>query len=92
MHIDTTRAVADLLCSPKGADMLEINNILRSYDGVMTREGLFAFCLTEDLWLKIHDTPADGARYYALDTPHHPALTATGGRGHERDHESSRTG
>ena len=68
MHIDTVRAVVDLLYSPKGADLLEINNILRAYDGVMTREGLFAFCLTENLWLKVHDHPVNGARYYALNT------------------------
>lgn len=68
MHIDTVNAVVDLLCSKKGADMLEVNNILRSYDGVMTREGLFAFCRQQDLWLKIVDTKEEGARYFALDT------------------------
>lgn len=69
MNIETSRAIVAALQSDRGADMLEINELLRISpgDGVMTRESLFAFCIHENLWLKIKDHPVDGARYFALN-------------------------
>ena len=69
MNIETSRAIVAALQSDRGADILELNELLRISpgEGVMTREGLFAFCIHENLWLKIKDHPVDGARYFALN-------------------------
>lgn len=70
MNIETSRAIVAAMQREKGADMLEINEILSDTpdDGVMTRERLFAFCVYENLWIKVKDDPVNGSRYYALET------------------------